>query len=226
MKAWLDRVMEPHLPIGTFRGSRKNPKTWTGPSRFETLEMMPIQPRPTPRCFLPAAALVLLLLLGLGSLSTGAERRESARSKSLSFGQVLPKFKVKDLKGRTWKLSHLKGKATLINVWATWCPPCRLELPYVQKLHETIEGRPNLQVLTLNLDEDPTLVPSYMRANGFTFPVVRSFELAEKIHPIGEIPQNWIIDPKGRRSKQSLNGYGEVWLEQIRILMEKTLRRR
>ena len=45
--------------------------------------------------------------------------------------------------------------------------------------------------------------------------------LAEKIHPISEIPQNWLIDPKGRRSVQSLNGHGEVWLR--RVLMERVL---
>ena len=85
-------------------------------------------------------------------------------------------------------LSDLKGKVTLINVWATWCAPCRVELPYVQRLHKALKNVPGLQVLTLNLDEDPSLVPGYMQAGGYTFPVIRSFALAEKIHPISEVP--------------------------------------
>ncbi len=172
--------------------------------------------------FLTVAALALLLLPAV-SLSGTAENRRPDRSKRLRFERPLPEFKLKDLQGRTWTLSDLKGKVTLINVWATWCAPCRVELPYVQRLHEAFENVPGLQVLTLNLDEDPRLVPGYMQAGGYTFPVIRSFQLAEKIHPISEVPQNWLIDPKGRRSVQSLNGHGEVWLRRVRALMERVL---
>lgn len=173
--------------------------------------------------FLMAAALVPLLLLPAALSSGAAESRRPDRSKRLRFDRPLPEFKLKDLEGRTWTLSDLKGKVTLINVWATWCVPCRVELPYVQRLHKSLENVPGLQVLTLNLDEDPRLVPGYMQAGGYTFPVIRSFELAEKIHSISEVPQNWLIDPKGRRSVQSLNGHGEVWLRRVRAVMERVL---
>ncbi len=179
-------------------------------------------PRPTFR-FLTAAALVPLLLLLAAPPSGAAESRRPERSKRLRFDRPLPEFKLKDLEGRTWTLSDLKGKVTLINVWATWCGPCRVELPYVQRLHKSLENVPGLQVLTLNLDENPNLVPGYMQAGGYTFPVVRSFELAEKIHPVSEVPQNWLIDPRGRRSVQSLNGHGEVWLRRVQAVMEKVL---
>ena len=173
--------------------------------------------------FLTAAALALLLLLPAAISSGTAENRRPSHSKRLRFDRPLPEFKLKDLEGRTWKLSDLKGKVTLINVWATWCVPCRVELPYVQRLHKTLENVPGLQVLTLNLDEAPDPVPGYMQAGGYTFPVIRSFELAEKIHPVSEVPQNWLIDPKGRRSVQSLNGHGEVWLRRVRAVMEQVL---
>ena len=173
--------------------------------------------------FLTAAALLLLLLLPAASPSATGESRRPDRSKRLRFERPMPEFKLKDLEGRTWTLSDLKGKVTLINVWATWCAPCRVELPYVQRLHEAFENVPGLQVLTLNMDEDPRLVPGYMQAGGYTFPVIRSFKLAAKIHPISEVPQNWLIDPKGRRSVQSLNGHGEVWLRRVQAVMEKVL---
>ncbi len=173
--------------------------------------------------FLMAAALVLLLLLPAAPPSGAAESGRPSRSKRLRFDRPLPEFKLKDLEGRTWRLSDLKGKVTLINVWATWCAPCRVELPYVQRLHKALENVPGLQVLTLNLDEDSSLVPGYMQAGGYTFPVIRSFALAEKIHPVSEVPQNWLVDPRGRRSVQSLNGHGEVWLRRVRAVMEKVL---
>ncbi len=172
--------------------------------------------------FLTAAALGLLLLPA-DPPSEAAESRRPSRSKRLRFERPLPEFKLKDLEGRTWTLSDLKGKVTLINVWATWCAPCRVELPYVQRLHKALENVPGLQVLTLNLDEDPSLVPGYMQAGGYAFPVIRSFELAEKIHPVSEVPQNWLVDPRGRRSVQSLNGHGEVWLQRVRAVMEEVL---
>ena len=194
-----------------------------GSFALEPNETMRFQPPLAIRRLLTAAALALLLLLPAGPPSGIAESRRPTRSKKLTFDRPLPKFKLKDLEGRTWKLSDLKEKVTLINVWATWCAPCRVELPYVQRLHEALENVPGLQVLTLNLDEDPNLVPGYMQAGGYTFPVIRSFALAEKIHPISEIPQNWLIDSKGRRSVQSLNGHGEVWLRRVRAVMEKVL---
>ena len=169
------------------------------------------------------AALALLLLIPAALPSGGAESGRTNRSKKLRFDRPLPDFKLKDLQGGTWTLSDLKGKVTLINVWATWCGPCRVELPYVQRLHEALRNVPGLQVLTLNLDENPNLVPGYMQAGGYTFPVIRSSALAEKIHSISEVPQNWLIDPKGRRSVQSLNGHGEVWLRRVRALMERVL---
>ena len=173
--------------------------------------------------FLTAAALVTLLLFPAALASEAAESHRPDRSKRLRFERPLPEFTLKDLEGRIWRLSDLKGKVTLINVWATWCVPCRVELPYVQRLHKSLENVPGLQVLTLNLDEDPRLVPGYMQAGGYTFPVIRSFELAEKIHSISEVPQNWLIDPEGRRSVQSLNGHGEVWLRRVQAVMERVL---
>ena len=187
------------------------------------LPIMSFHPSHSARRFLTTVALVPLLLLPAALSSGAAESRRPDRSKRLRFDRPLPEFKLKDLEGRTWTLSDLKGRVTLINVWATWCVPCRVELPYVQRLHKSLENVPGLQVLTLNLDEDPRLVPGYMQAGGYTFPVIRSFELAEKIHSVSEVPQNWLIDPKGRRSVQSLNGHGEVWLRRVRAVMERVL---
>jgi hypothetical protein len=75
----------------------------------------------------------------------------------LVFSQILPDFSAKDLSGRTWRLGNLKGKATFINYWATWCGPCRAEHPEVQKLHDQLTGRKDIQVLTISIDDTPAL---------------------------------------------------------------------
>jgi thiol-disulfide isomerase/thioredoxin len=70
----------------------------------------------------------------------------------------LPSFALADLSGQTWKLKQFEGRSLLINLWATWCGPCRAELPLLQKLYEATKQRSDVQVLSFNVDEDPTLV--------------------------------------------------------------------
>jgi thiol-disulfide isomerase/thioredoxin len=112
-------------------------------------------------------------------------------------GFALPELKLRDLAGKTWTLADLKGKTTFVNVWATWCGPCRDELPQLQKLYEAVRDRGDVQVITLNIDENPGEVEPYMRANHYSFPALllgRSY--AESAGPIA-IPQNWLVDASG-----------------------------
>ena len=59
-------------------------------------------------------------------------------------------------------------------VWATWCGPCRDELPSVQKLYDLVKNRSDIQVITFNADQDPGLVEPFLAANHFSFPVLMS----------------------------------------------------
>ena len=72
---------------------------------------------------------------------------------------LLPEFELSDLDGRKWSLADLKGKVAFINLWATWCGPCRAELPYVQKLREQLKDRKDVVVLTLNIDAIRGILP-------------------------------------------------------------------
>ena len=112
-------------------------------------------------------------------------------------GFALPELKLRDLAGKTWTLADLKGKTTFVNVWATWCVPCREELPLLQKLYEAVRDRSDVQVITLNIDENPGEVEPYMRGNRYSFPALllgRSY--AESVGPLA-IPQNWLVDASG-----------------------------
>lgn len=109
----------------------------------------------------------------------------------------LPAFDLADLSGKTWKLATLEGKSVLINLWATWCGPCNAELPHLQKLYETVKDRPEVQILTFNIDEDLGLVEPFMKEKGYTFPVLPAFSFVTTLLDGFAIPQNWILDPKG-----------------------------
>ena len=65
----------------------------------------------------------------------------------------MPDFELVDLQGRTWRLADLKGKTAFVNVWATWCAPCRKEMPHLQRLYDRVKGRPDVVLLTMNVDE-------------------------------------------------------------------------
>lgn len=109
----------------------------------------------------------------------------------------LPDFQLSDAAGKTWHLSDLKGKVTLINIWATWCGPCRNELPYLQKLYSKLQDRKDIAVLTLNVDDNPGLILPFLAENKYSFPVLSAPDLVKKLVPELIIPRNWIVDAEG-----------------------------
>jgi thiol-disulfide isomerase/thioredoxin len=109
--------------------------------------------------------------------------------------KAIPSFELSDLSGKTWRLKELSGKIVLINVWATWCGPCQAELPHLQEFYEKVKNRPDIQVLTFNIDEDVGLVSPYLKEKGYTFPVLPAFS-GGVLEDFG-VPQNWVVDPHG-----------------------------
>jgi thiol-disulfide isomerase/thioredoxin len=82
-------------------------------------------------------------------------------------------------------------------VWTTWCGPCRAELPHIQKLYDSMKDHLDLQVLTLNWDEDSGLVEPFLKEKGYKFPVVLAYGFLSSSFESG-VPQTWIVDSQGR----------------------------
>ncbi len=122
-----------------------------------------------------------------------------------AFVKLLPEFSATDLSGRTWQLGDLTGKATFVNLWATWCGPCRGEHPSIQKLQEMLKDRKDVQVLTISVDDSPGAVTAYLKEKGYTFPVIRAPELADKLFPWCGLPTNFLVNATGLRT--SLYGF-------------------
>jgi thiol-disulfide isomerase/thioredoxin len=139
----------------------------------------------------------------------------------LSFSAPLPNFAVTDLGGRVWQLSDLKGRVTLLDLWATWCGACRGELPYIQKLYDRVKDRKDLQVVTISVDDNPGLIEGYLKETHFTFPVLPAKDLAGKIFPVLMLPQTWIVDSDGRRSQDQLVGASDEWVTTTIAQMER-----
>jgi peroxiredoxin len=106
-------------------------------------------------------------------------------------------FTLNDLNGKTYKLSDLRGKVVLLNFWATWCPPCRREMPDLDKLNARF-GKSGLVVLSIS-DEDKAKVAPFIASSGYR-PVVLldPGDVVEKQFHIEGIPKTFLFDRSGK----------------------------
>jgi thiol-disulfide isomerase/thioredoxin len=117
-------------------------------------------------------------------------------------------FKLQDLNGKIVKLSDFKGKAVLIDFWATWCPPCRESIPGIEKLYKTYAGK-GLVVLSISLDEgDWDSVKAFATERGITYPVLKGTEDVASQFQVRTIPMLVIINKEGKIVKRYL-GFGD-----------------
>jgi peroxiredoxin len=113
-------------------------------------------------------------------------------------------FTLTGMDGKTYSLAGLKGRIVLLNFWATWCPPCRKEMPDMDKLYRAYEGR-GLTVIAVS-DEDRATVEQYLAKNSYSFPV--ALDTGRKVNTafgIDGIPKSFIFDREGRLAAQTID---------------------
>src|SRR5215510_11184005 len=159
--------------------------------------------------------------LARGEASKGATEVAEAATWD-SKNQALPDFALTDLQGKTWKLADLKGKVAFINLWATWCGPCKMELPYVQKLSDQMKDRKDVLILTLNIDEELGLVEPFMKENKYSFTVIPAQTYAEGLG-VYSIPRNWVVSVDGVLTFEGIGfgNEGEDWMKKAAEMIEK-----
>lgn len=113
-------------------------------------------------------------------------------------------FTLKDLDGKEWTLSALRGKVVLVNFWATWCPPCRKEMPDLDALAHRFADK-GLVVLSIS-DEDQAKVSSYVRAHNLNYPILLDpgRKTNDAFHIEG-IPQSFVFNREGKLVTQSID---------------------
>jgi len=111
-------------------------------------------------------------------------------------------FTLKDLAGKQWHLKDLHGKVVLVNFWATWCPPCRKEMPDLEALYQE-KKQQGLVVLALS-DEEEAKVRPFIAEKGYSFPVLLDHEGgATKSFVVQGIPKTFLFDRKGKLVSQA-----------------------
>jgi len=117
-------------------------------------------------------------------------------------GPETPPLALKDLHGRVVSLSDFRGKVVIVNFWATWCEPCRNEMPSLQQLRESINGRFSnrpVEVLGVNLAESPSKVAEFSKKASVTFPVLFDpDEIAKDAWNVSFVPATFIVSANGK----------------------------
>lgn len=105
-------------------------------------------------------------------------------------------WSIRSLDGKDLKMEDLKGKTVFINFWATWCGPCRVEMPSIQSLWEQI-GKEGIVFACIS-NEDPKTVSTFINKHGYTFPVYTIKGEPPKIFQTDGIPATFILSPDGK----------------------------
>jgi peroxiredoxin len=131
----------------------------------------------------------------------GTEMTGVASSEGLNKGNTAPDFELTTLDGKKVKLSDYQGKKVILNFWATWCPPCKAEMPHMQNYYEDFAEQENVEILAVNLTSGDSAdkVEDFVRDYGLTFPIPMDVEgeVGQTFEAI-TIPTSYMIDTKGR----------------------------
>ncbi|HLG50959.1 MAG TPA: redoxin domain-containing protein [Chloroflexota bacterium] len=140
-------------------------------------------------------ALLLFLMVAVGALWWFLADRP-ASSDLPAVGTLAPDFTLDDVAGRAVTLSAYRGKTVILNFWATWCPPCRAEMPAI---NAAARRYPNVVVLAVDLEEGPALVRPYAQELGLIFtPVLDTTGRVTALYHVSSLPSSFFIGPDGR----------------------------
>jgi peroxiredoxin len=144
-----------------------------------------------------AVAIGIVVVIGIASRDHPAA---DIRKGPVEAGRMAADFKLQDLHGNTISLSSLRGKVVFLNVWATWCGPCREEMPAIESLYEEFSNDKNFKVVAVSQDTmGSRAVLPYVKKSGIKFTVLLdpSNQVGEA-YDVSGIPETFIIGRDGR----------------------------
>jgi len=139
-------------------------------------------------------------------------------------GRSAPDFALKSSTGENLRLSEYRGEVVMVNFWATWCGPCRQEMPLLDELYQRYE-RVGFNLLGVNIDDDSRKAMKMIEELGVNFPVLfDSRKEVSKLYEVEAMPVTVLIDREGnvRYVHHGYKpGYEEKYLDQIRSLLRE-----
>ena len=135
-----------------------------------------------------------------------------------------PDFTLRTMDGPNLRLQEQRGRVVLMNFWATWCGPCRQEMPHMNRLYEKYKSS-GFVILGVNVDEDPKNAAGVASKLGVKFPVLWDTDKnVSKLYELSTMPSTVLIDRDGKVRyihRGYLSGYEETYDKQIRELLKE-----
>jgi cytochrome c biogenesis protein CcmG, thiol:disulfide interchange protein DsbE len=147
---------------------------------------------------------------------------QSAKYEPLTVGKSAPDFQLPDLNEKEIRLSDYRGKVVFLNFWATWCKPCREEMPSMEVLYKNFE-KDGLVILAVSIDRVTTKkeIPPFVKSLNLTFPVlVDSWGQTDKRYKLMGVPETYIIDREGTLREKVIGPRDWTRLDNLQILTQ------
>jgi len=168
-----------------------------------------------------AVVIALMLVVGLRMA-----RRTQRSPVSQMKGNVAPDFTLQSLDGKTVHLSDYRGKAVLLNFWATWCAPCKIEMPWFVELQEEY-GPEGLQIVGVAMDDaSPKEIADFAKEMGVNYPVLIGKEaVGDAYGGVQFLPESFYIDRNGKVVDKAfgLKGRGEIEADIKKIIASNAM---
>jgi peroxiredoxin len=162
--------------------------------------------------------LMLALTLGLGATAL------QAASAPVAPARGAPDFTLPTLGGPNLRLQEQRGRVVLVNFWATWCGPCRVEMPHLNRLYDKYRDA-GFVLLAVNIDEDPKTAANLAAKLGMRFPVLLDTDKkVSRLYDLSAMPSTMLIDRDGRvryTHRGYRDGYEQTYEQQIRALLRE-----
>jgi cytochrome c biogenesis protein CcmG/thiol:disulfide interchange protein DsbE len=147
---------------------------------------------------------------------------QSSKYEPLTVGKPAPDFQLPDLNDKETRLSDYRGKVVFLNFWATWCKPCREEMPSMEVLYKSFE-KDGLVILAVSIDRVTTKkdIPPFVKGLNLSFPVlVDSWGQTDKRYKLMGVPETYIIDQEGTLREKVIGPRDWTRLDNLQILTQ------
>jgi len=142
-------------------------------------------------------AMLMVTLVGIGG-AAAPDSLSVAERNVVKLGEPAPNFRLRDLNGHSVALSDLRGKVVLLNFWATWCGPCRVEMPAMEELYRTF-SRNDFEILAVSTDaQGASVTRPFQQENHLTFPILHDADYRVGLtYGARSLPMTFMVDRQG-----------------------------
>lgn len=169
--------------------------------------------------------LLLVALIGIAGFNLYSDRKNVTDIRNtgiavendetgIAVGDKAPDFVLQTVSGEKVKLSDYKGKKVFLNFWATWCPPCKEEMPHMQSFYE--KKPEHVEILAVNFEESQQRITDFTGQYGLTFPILmdKDGKVAE-IYEIYTIPTTYVLNEDGTVNQKIVGPMDQAMMETI-----------